>query len=104
MWDLKAPSLIRGNSAEIKKTINIPITITEDHIHPKHVGNIGLARKENKGQVKHEAKPFSRSPGRWSFKGINLKTKENANKEDKSEKLNDDKERDNDREKDKGKE
>ena len=90
MWELKAPSLIRGSCAEINK-INIPITTTKDHHHPKHVVHIGLAKSENKGQVKHETKPFLRSPGRWSFKGINPKSKQNANKEDKSEKLNDDK-------------
>ena len=88
--DLKAPSLIRENCADIKKT-DISTTTTKDQHHHKHVENKELARNENKRKGKPETRPFLRSPGRWSFKGINPMSNQNTNKEDKSEKLNDDK-------------
>jgi len=88
--DLKAPSLIRENCADIKKT-DISTTTTKDQHHHKHVENKELARNENKRKGSPETRPFLRSPGRWSFKGINPISNQNTNKEDKSEKLNDDK-------------
>ena len=88
--DLKAPSLIRENCADMKKT-DIPTTTTKDQHHHKHVENKELTRNENKRKVNPETRPFLRSPGRWSFKGISPMSNQNTNKEDKSEKLNDDK-------------
>jgi len=90
-WDLKAPSLIRGSSSRIKTT-STPAAKTKAHPQrPKHSTNIKIATKENKTGDKSESKSFLRGPGQWSFRGMNSKTKNYANEEDKSEQVNDDK-------------
>ena len=80
--DLKAPSLIQGNSARNTNMNHQTIVLTK---RPKHVPNAPLLEKENKDIEKHKLKTFTQGPGQWSVKEKKTNTNSKKTREDKTE-------------------